>query len=128
MNKTVIKCLMRTGEACTKANAEQIKKLHKMAQVGAANINAVGARDVYNIGMTDKLERLKRNMRALEYLLSMAADVLESARSEITDIFQADEAAEKALALKRQEALDKAIASDEKAIANRRYREKQPAE
>ena len=80
--------LLIAADAGTKQYAGEIKRLLATAQKANEQIDRISDTDAQEIGMSDTMERLKRNAAALQTLLSMAADASEYINAEITSIFR----------------------------------------
>lgn len=80
--------LINVADAGTKQYAGEIKRLLAIAQKANKQVDRIRDIDAQSIGMSDTMERLRRNVLALQTLLSMAADASEYINAEITAIFR----------------------------------------
>lgn len=86
--KTMTAALLHAADAGTKQYAGEIKRLLAIAQKANKQIDRIRDIDAQAIGMSDTMERLKRNAAALQTLLSMAADASIYINAEISAIFR----------------------------------------
>lgn len=103
-------CLAIIGNVCTKKELERMKYLKSESQAAersSVKIRNFGMTYARTIGMDDKIVRLDRNIAALSYLLSMAYDITDSIRSEITEILLANENYKQEELKKRKETIEK---------------------
>lgn len=116
----MIETLVKAGDAATKAYIAEIELLRKEASKAAMRVNEINSEDVYDLGMVDTLERLKRNTLALSTLLSMSKDAAECISSEIHSICTAYDEREKIYAEKRKELIDREVEYQRKKAAERK--------
>lgn len=87
--KTMTAALLIAADTGTKQYSGEIKRLLATAQKANEQIDRISNTDAQAIGMSDTMERLRRNAAALQTLLSMAADASEYINAEIIAIFRA---------------------------------------
>lgn len=113
-DQELFNCLIKCGDVATQAYKAEIELLAKTASKSAIMINCVTPEDVFAIGKTDTLERLKRNTLALSMLLKMAKDTADSVGTEIHEIFTTYDDYEKKKAAARNKIIDKQLEYDRK--------------
>lgn len=86
--KTMTAALINVADAGTKQYAGEIRRLLAIAQKANKQVDRISYLDAEKIGMSDTFERLKRNVAALQPLLSMAADASDYINAEITAILR----------------------------------------
>ena len=105
-----------------------IEKMINDAKIAAQLALDVEKEPMFEIGKLDTLNRLQRNTEALAFLLSIAHDACLNIKTELHDIFEERDKAEKVKLRRQKEALDREIERNEKAKEYRRRKARQEAE
>lgn len=87
--------LLNAADVCAKSTSDQLDALIEKAAFSSRMVMRANMEDVYQVGMTSTLDRLRRNANALTTLLRMAKDAQECIATEIHAIFEAYDAAER---------------------------------
>lgn len=116
--------LVAGQSAATNQFIADLEKMHIQACEANAALQDIDIDDVYNLGCTDDLVRLKRNAAALRTLLSMCNDAAVYIKAGIHTIFEARDAAEKEAARKQRELLIREEAYERKRKENAKRRKK----
>ena len=104
--KTMTAALLRAADAGTKQYAGEIKRLLAIAAKANKQVDRIRDYDAEAIGMSDTMERLRRNAAALQTLLSMAADASEYMNAEISAIFRVCDRMDEEKAARQKALLD----------------------
>lgn len=111
-------------KVCYNSFINQLRQYEEDAKRASSMINQVEIVDVFDLGVSDTLVKMKRNALALPYLLSLAADASEYMKNGIHIIFEARDNAEKEKEKRRKEALRREHEYKVKKKQNDRYRKK----
>lgn len=124
---TAQEALVNTAMVCTNAKQETLDILIRSASYAIGQADQVGIKDVFEIGMTDKLIRLQRNTVAYKMLLEQAKDAAMCIKDEIHDIITAMDKAEterrkrQAAALAREQAAQRERERNKKKRAKKEF-------
>lgn len=124
---TAQEALVNTAMVCTNAKQETLDILIRSASYAIGQADQVGIKDVFEIGMTDKLIRLQRNTVAYKMLLEQAKDAAMCIKDEIRDIITAMDKAEterrkrQAAALAREQAAQRERERNKKKRAKKEF-------
>lgn len=97
--------LLNAALVCTETKMSMLDTLIHSAGASIVQADKVTIADVFEIGKTDELIRLQRNMVALKMLLNQAKDATLCIKGEIRDLLKAFEEAETERRRRQQEAL-----------------------
>ena len=119
---------METVERITsEAAIAEIELLRRYAADAAVKVDGVSMINAQTIGQSDTLVRLQRNAHALATLLSMAHDAAGYMRTELANIYQANEKVLADEAAKRAEIIERESKRAQSAKSNARRAERQEA-